>query len=89
MIWNKESKPEDWEIAVMIPIHKKGYKLDCSDYRGINLLSVVYTVFTKMIYNRLLKYAEDIIGEYQCGFRPGISTIDHIFSIRQLLEKCH
>ena len=81
IIWNKESKPEDWEIAVMIPIHKKGDKLDCNNYRGISLLSVAYKVFTKIIYNRLLKYTEDIIGEYQCGFRPGRSTIDHIFSI--------
>ena len=89
IIWDKESKPEDWEIAVMIPIHKRGDKLDCSNYRGISVLAVAYKILTKIIYNRLLKYTEDIIGEYQCGFRPGRSTIDHIFSIRQILEKCY
>ena len=32
-------------------------------------------------------YADEIISEYQCGFRKNRSTIDHIFSIRQILEK--
>ena len=32
-------------------------------------------------------YANQIIGEYQCGFRRNRSTIGHIFSIRQILEK--
>ena len=32
-------------------------------------------------------YANDIIGEYQYGFRRNRSTVDHIFSIRQILEK--
>ena len=32
-------------------------------------------------------YANEIIEEYQCVFRTNISTIDHIFSIRQILKK--
>ena len=32
-------------------------------------------------------YANEIIGEYQSGFRRNRSTVDHIFSIRQMLEK--
>jgi sorting nexin-29 len=27
------------------------------------------------------------MGNYQCGFRPGKSTSDHLHSVRQLLEK--
>jgi len=37
--------------------------------------------------SRLIPYAKEIIGDDQCGFRRSRSTIDHIFCIRQILEK--
>jgi len=37
--------------------------------------------------SRLTPYAKEIIGDHQCGFRRNRSTIDHIFCIRQILEK--
>jgi hypothetical protein len=32
--------------------------------------------------------AERIISEYQAGFRKGRSTIEQIFTVKQILEKC-
>jgi len=40
-----------------------------------------------ILLSRLIPYAKDIIGDHQCGFRRNRSTIDHIFCIRQILEK--
>lgn len=39
------------------------------------------------ILRRLEVYAEEILAEYQTGFRRGKSTTDHIFTLRQLMEK--
>jgi hypothetical protein len=36
---------------------------------------------------RLIPYAEEIMGDHQCGFRRNRSTTNHIFCIRQILEK--
>ena len=32
-------------------------------------------------------FTNKIIGEHQCGFRKNRLTIDHVFSVRQILEK--
>jgi len=70
----------------MVPIHKKGDKTDCNNYRGILLLPATY-ILSNILLSRLIPYAKEIIGDYQCGFRRNRSTTDHIFCIRQVLEK--
>jgi len=57
------------------------------NYRGITLLNVIHKSFACLIYNRLTKYSELTLGEYQTGFRPIRSTIDQIHVLRQILEK--
>ena len=88
-IWDEEKIPTEWNRAIITPIHKKGSKLQCANYRGISLLNVTYKLLTKLISKRLEKYTESILGDYQCGFRQNRSTTDHIFTLRCILEKCH
>jgi hypothetical protein len=40
-----------------------------------------------ILLSRLIPYAEEIMEDHQCGFRRNMSTTDHIFCIRQILEK--
>ena len=76
-------------MGIIQPIYKKGDKLECSNYRAIMLLNVTYKVLSCILYNRLVGYAEEILGEYQYGFYANRSTIDHIFAIRQVQEKVY
>lgn len=66
---------------------KKGDRMSCRNYRGIALLNSAYKILSNIIRERIDLYAEEIIGEYQCSFRSGRSTIDQLFTIRQLLKK--
>jgi len=53
----------------------------------MSLLSNTYTILSSILLSKLTPYAEEIIGVYQRGFRRNRSTTDHIFCIRQILEK--
>jgi len=53
----------------------------------IALLNVAYKIFTSCILSRMKETSENVIGEYRGGFRPGRSTTDQIFIVRQLLQK--
>jgi len=86
-IWKKEKLPEEWKESIIVPIHKKVDKTDCSNYRGISLLPTTYKILSNILLSRLIPYAKKIIGDHQCGFRRNRSTIDHIFCIRQILDK--
>jgi sorting nexin-29 len=86
-IWNEEELPEQWKESVIVPIYKKGDKMDCSNYRGISLLSTPYKILSNILLSRLTPYVDEIIGDHQCGFRRNQSTTDQIFCIRQILEK--
>ena len=44
-------------------------------------------MLSSILLSRLIPYAKEIIGDHQCGFRRNRSNIDHIFCIRQILEK--
>jgi hypothetical protein len=61
-IWNKEELPEEWKESIIVPVNKKGDKTDCSNYRGMSLLSTMYKILSDIFLSRLTQYAEEIIG---------------------------
>lgn len=78
--------------ANIVTLYKnKGYRCDCNNYRDISLLSVVGKLFARIVLHRLQIQqilADKIYPESQCGFRPKRSTVDMIFYLHQLQEKC-
>ena len=73
--------------SIIVPIYKKGDKTDCNNYRGISLLPTTYKILSNILLSRLIPYAEEVIGDHQCGFRRNRSATDNIFCVRQILEK--
>ena len=58
-------------------------------YRGISLLSAAGKIFARILLNRLSSHiTPEVVPETQCGFRSNRSTVDMIFCLRQLQEKC-
>ena len=87
--WEEGTVPQDMRDAKIVTLYKnKGDRSDCNNFRGISLLSITGKVFARVVLNRLQKLAEKVYPESQCGFRASRSTIDMVFSVRQLQEKC-
>jgi hypothetical protein len=87
LIWKKVGLLHQWRELIVVPVHKKSDKTDCSNYRGISLLSTSYKILSNILPSRLIPYADEIIGLHQCGFLHNRSTDDQIFYIWQILEK--
>jgi hypothetical protein len=51
------------------------------------MLSTSYNILSTILLSRLIPYADEIIGDHQCGFRRNRSTTDQIFYIRYILAK--
>ena len=88
-IWEKESCPDMWRSGTIIKLPKKGDLGDCNNWRGITLLSLTSKVFCRIILQRIIAAVDTKLRQEQAGFRTGKSCIDHIFTLRQILEQSH
>ena len=68
---NQGQTPEDWKLANVSPIFKKGDKSKPANYRPVSLTSVCCKVIEHIIHSHLMKFFEDqnILTDYQHGFR--------------------
>ena len=48
-IWKKEKLPKEWKESIIVPIHKKGDKTDCSNYRGMSRLPTTYRILSNIL----------------------------------------
>jgi len=55
--------------------------------RGISLLPITYRILSNILLSRITPYAEEIVGDRECGFQRNRPTTHHIFCIHQILEK--
>jgi hypothetical protein len=68
-IWNKEDLPNQWKKYIIVPVYKKGDKTDCSNYRGISVLSTSYKILSSILFSTFSPYIDEIIGDHQCEFQ--------------------
>ena len=70
-----------------IPIPKKGYAKECSNYHTIALISHASKVMLKILQARLQQYVNCEHPDVQAGFRKGRGTTDQIANIHWIIEK--
>ena len=50
--------PDKWKVAKIIPIHKKGDKLDFNNYRPISILPCASKIMERVVQKQLLQYSK-------------------------------
>ena len=86
-IWKTQQWPQDWKRSIFIPVPKKGYAKECSNYCTIALISHGSKVILKILQGRLQQYMNRELSDVQAGFRKGRGTRDQINNICWIIEK--
>ncbi|CAE1318542.1 unnamed protein product [Acanthosepion pharaonis] len=86
-VWRSEQLPQDRSDAILLPFYKKGDRRDCRNYRGISLIDVASKIFSIIVLRRFQNIRDRRTRPNQAGFRRGRGCIDHIFSLRRILEQ--
>ena len=87
IIHKSQQWPQDWKRSVFIPIPKKGYAKECSNYHKISLISHARKVMLKIFQARLQQYMNGELPDVQAGFRKGRGTRDQIANICWIIKK--
>ncbi|XP_030765674.1 uncharacterized protein LOC115889741 [Sitophilus oryzae] len=87
MCVDRNKIPNEWKLAYITSIYKKGNRKDPNNYRGLSVNCTFSRLFTKIIRNKLEISTYNKISQEQSGFTAGRSCIDNLFTIQQLREK--
>ena len=73
----------------VVPILKKGFKLDCCNYRPISLLSNVEKILEKLIYKRVYNFLTEnnFIYDLQFAFRQTFSTSHFLINLTENIRE--
>ena len=86
-IWEREEIPAEWKEGIIIKLPKKGDLRECSNYRGIMLLSVPGKVLNRILLERMKEAVDPKLRDQQAGFRQNRSCADQIASLRIIVEQ--
>ena len=77
------------KIAKAVPVHKKGSKLNFSNYRPITLLSDLDKILEKIMYTRIFKFFNNnnLFYPLQFGFTQNYCTTHVLFSLAETIRK--
>ena len=80
--------PEDWMSAMIVPLYEgKGERTECSNYRGLSLLSMFGKIYARILVDRVCKVTESLTDD-ECGsFRAGKGCANQIVTLEQIGEK--
>ncbi len=84
-VWFCEAVPNNWSVAVLLPLFMKGDKRICSNYRGISLIDVATKGFGVILLKRFQSARDERTRPNQSGFRSGRGCTGQMYNLRRTL----
>ena len=73
--------PDNWKLANVVPVYKRGEKAEVENYRPISLLSIVSKTLERCVFNNIKHHAYEQINSCQNGFVPKKSCITQLIEV--------
>ena len=77
----------DWKRANVPPVHKKGPRVDVTNFRPISLQSIVSKIQEKCVVRVFFPFVIKIIHTMQYGFQPGSSCASQLLDVFHKIAK--
>jgi hypothetical protein len=77
--------PDDWKVANVSPIFKKGKKDDPGNYRPVSLTSVISKIFESLMRDSIMGFLKDILSS-QHGFTPKKSCLTNLIEFSDFVS---
>ena len=73
--------PDDWKLANIVPVFKRGKKGHVENYHPISLLSLVSKAMEQCVLNKIREHLLVLINAVQHGFLPGKSCATQLLEV--------
>ena len=82
--------PDDWKVADIVPIFKKGQRNLAANYRLVSLTSVVSKVMESILRDHMWSFLEsnDALSQEQHGFTQGWSCLTNLVETVEKWVEC-
>ena len=80
--------PQDWKLANVVPVYKKGDKEYTENYRPISLLPIISKELERCIFIKIRQHFSRIIYDHQHGFLQGKSCVTNLLEALDYIGAC-
>jgi hypothetical protein len=80
------SIPLHWKTANVIALHKKGSKMDASNYRPISLTCIICKIYEQIVRTHIFQHVLSAISIKQHGFLPGRSCLSNLLESMDIIN---
>ena len=78
--------PHEWKLANVVPVHKKGTKMDVTNYRPISLTCLIMKIFERIVRDEILLKCQGMLNNNQHGFLPRKSCETQMLNFTESLS---